>query len=63
VIFVAPGNESNETEFCLDNCRTGIKEFLLKYSAPTSLSANAQPLDNFTTIISLHRGSTGDKWV
>jgi hypothetical protein len=35
----------------------------LKYSAPTSLSAKARPLDNFVTVISLHAGSEGEKFV
>lgn len=63
VIFFAPGNERNEAEFSTENARRGIKEFLLKYSAPTSLSAKARPLDNFVTIISLHSGSEGEKYV
>jgi hypothetical protein len=36
---------------------------LLKYSAPTSLSAKALPLENFVTVISLHSGSEGEKYV
>lgn len=63
-IFIAPGNEKNEVEFCMENLRKGVKEFLLKYSAPTSLSAKALPLEgNFVTILSLHEGSEGEKWV
>ena len=62
VIFFAPGNEINEAEFCLENVRRGVKEFLLKYSAPTSLSAKARPLDNFVTVISLHAGSEGERF-
>ena len=57
VIFVAPGNDREEVEFCLDNLRKGVKEFLHKYSAPTSLSPIAAPLDKFVTIMSLHKGS------
>lgn len=39
-----------------------MKEFLLKYSAPTSLSPKALPLaGNFTTIISLQEGSEGQQ--
>ncbi len=63
VIFVAPGNERAEAEFCIENIRKGVREFLLKYSAPTSLSAKARPLDNFTTVISLHSGSEGEAYV
>lgn len=63
VIFFAPGNETNEAEFAMENVRKGIKEFLLKYSAPTSLSPKALPLDNFVTVISLHSGSNGEKYV
>ena len=40
--------------------RKGVKEFLLKYSSPTSLNAKALPLDkNFVTIISVHKGTEG----
>jgi hypothetical protein len=53
VIFLNPGNEVRETNFCLENGRRGIKEFLLKYSAPTSLSVKAAPLDKFVTIVSV----------
>jgi len=63
VIFYAPGNEVNEAEFGVENVRKGIKEFLLKYSAPTSLSPKAAPMDNFVTIISLHAGSDGEKYI
>ena len=63
MIFFAPGNEHSEAEFSTENARRGIKEFLLKYSAPTSLSAKARPLDNFVTVISLHSGSEGEKFV
>lgn len=62
VIFFAPGNERNEAEFCVENVRRGVKEFLLKYSAPTSLSAKARPLDNFVTVISTHSGSEGERY-
>ena len=62
VIFFAPGNEKNEAEFSMENARRGVKEFLLKYSAPTSMSAKALPLDNFVTVISLHSGSEGEKY-
>ena len=58
-IFIAPGNEKSEVEFCMENLRKGVKEFLLKYSAPTSLSPNALPLDKFVTIISVQEGSDG----
>lgn len=45
----------------METVRRGVKEFLLKYSAPTSMSAKARPLSNFTTIISLQKGSEGEK--
>ena len=35
----------------------------MKYSAPTSLSPKASPMDNFVTIISLHEGSDGAKYI
>jgi len=63
VIFVAAGNELNEAEFAVENVRKGIKEFLLKYSAPTSLSPKARTLDNFVTVISTHVGSEGEKYI
>jgi hypothetical protein len=63
LIFFAPGNEQSEAEFSTENTRRGIKEFLLKFSAPTSLSPKAHPLENFVTVISLHSGSEGEKYV
>mmetsp|Transcript_13058 Transcript_13058/g.9450 ORF Transcript_13058/g.9450 Transcript_13058/m.9450 type:complete len:335 (-) Transcript_13058:90-1094(-) len=63
VIFVAPGNEVNEAEFAMENVRKGVREFLLKYSAPTSLSPKAPPLDHYVTVISLHKGSRGEQFV
>lgn len=63
-VFLAPGNEVSEVKFCMENLRKGVKEFLLKYSAPTSLSPKALPLaDNFATIISTHKGSDAERWV
>ena len=61
VIFFAPGNEAVEAEFTMETVRRGVKEFLLKYSAPTSMSAKARPSSSFTTVISLQRGSEGEK--
>lgn len=62
-IFIAPGNEKAEAEFCLENLRKGVKEFLLKYSSPTSLNAKAVPLDTgFVTVISVHAGSEGEAY-
>lgn len=64
VIFVAPGNEKVEAEFSMESLRKGVKEFLLKYSAPTSLSPKALPLEgNFVTILSTHSGSEGEAYV
>ena len=63
VIFFAPGNELKEAQFTAENARKGIREFLLKYSAPTSLSAKARPLDNFVTVISTHSGSAGEQYI
>jgi len=63
-IFIAAGNEKSEIDFCFENLRRGVKEFLLKYSAPTSLSSKALPLDgNFVTVISVQKGSEGEKRV
>lgn len=44
----------------MENIRKGVKEFLLKYSAPTSLSLKAPPLDKYVTVLSLHKGSEGE---
>lgn len=63
VIFVAAGNELGEAQFAAENIRKGVKEFLLKYSAPTSLSPKARPMDNFVTVISTHSGSEGEKYM
>lgn len=64
VIFIAPGNEKAEAQFCIENLRKGVKEFLLKYSAPSSLSPKALPLEgNFVTVMSLHSGSEGEAFV
>ena len=63
VVFYAPGNEEREVEFGIDSVRKGVKEFLLKYSSPTSLSPKAPPLESYTTIISLHRGSEAETYV
>lgn len=63
MIFYAPGNELKEAQFTAENTRKGIREFLLKYSAPTSLSPKARPLDNFVTVISVHAGSPGEQYI
>jgi len=63
VIFFAPGNELKEAEFTADSTRKGIQEFLLKYSAPTSLSSKARHLDHFVTVISTHSGSAGEQYI
>lgn len=47
----------------MDSIRIGIQEFLLKYSAPTSLSPKALPLEKFHTVISVHKGSPGEQWM
>jgi hypothetical protein len=63
-IFIAPGNEKNEVEYCMENLRKGVKEFLLKFSNPTSLSHKALPLDgNFVTVLSVMEGSDGEAYV
>lgn len=63
VVFFAPGNEKNEAAFCFESVKKGVEEFLLKYSAPTSLSPVAKPLSKFHTFISLEKGSSSDKYV
>lgn len=63
MIFVAAGNELNEAEFAAENIRKGIKEFFLKYSAPTSLSPKAKTLDNFAVVVSTHAGSDGERYI
>ena len=62
MIFYAPGNELKEAQFTAEATRKGVREFLLKYSAPTSLSPKARPLDNFVTVISTHAGSPGEQY-
>ena len=47
----------------MENVRRGIKEFLLKYSYPTSLSKKAPPLENYVTVLSVHKGSEGEEYV
>jgi len=47
----------------MENVRKGVKEFILKYSSPTSLSPKAPPVDHYTTIISVHKGSEAEKFV
>lgn len=63
VIFFSPGNEENEALFSLASVRKGVEEFLLKYSAPTSLSPVAKPMDKFHTIISVEGGSNAETYV
>ncbi len=63
MIFYAPGNELKEAQFTAESTRKGIREFLLKYSAPTSLSPKARPIDNFVTVISTHSGSAGEQYI
>jgi lipid A disaccharide synthetase len=63
VIFFAPGDEVKEAEFTLPNVVKGVKEFILKYSCPTSLSPKAPPVDHFTTVISIHKGSESEKYI
>ena len=62
-MFFAPGNEEKEAIFCTDTVRRGVKEFILKYSSPTSLSPKAPPMENYATILSLHRGSDAETYV
>ena len=58
---MAPGNTKEEVEFTFEACRAGVEQFLLKYSAPTSLSPIAKPMDKFHTVISLNSGSEGER--
>jgi hypothetical protein len=62
-VFIAPGNEHNEAQFSLDPLRLGIKEFILKYSSPTSLAPKAPPAGKFVTVMSTHKGSAGEEFV
>ena len=59
LVFVNLGNQAQEVEWCYENVRKGVDEFLLKYSAPTSLSPIAKPKDKFHTVISVQNGSSG----
>lgn len=63
IVFFSPGNEKKEAEFCIETVRKGIKEFILKYSSPTSLSPKAPPAENYVTVISLQRGSEVESYV
>ena len=63
VVFFAPGNDFEEAEFSLEPVRLGIKEFILKYSSPTSLSARAPPASQFCTVISVHKGSHAEQLI
>jgi hypothetical protein len=47
----------------MDSVRRGVKEFLLKYSSPTSLSPKAPSLDHFTTVLSIHKGSEAETFI
>lgn len=57
VIFFSPGNRDTEVEWSFDHVQKGIDEFLLKYSAPTSLSPIAAPLEKFHVVISIDETS------
>ncbi len=63
VVFFAPGNEVKEAEFCMDSVRRGLREFLFKYSSPSSLSPKAPALDQYTTVISVQRGSDSEAYI
>lgn len=56
-----PGNNEKDVLFSYEQIRKGVKEFLLKYSSPTSLSPVAKDLSTFRTVISLQQGSSGEK--
>lgn len=47
----------------MDSVRRGIKEFILKYSSPTSLSPKSPPKEHYTTVLSLEKGSPAEKYV
>lgn len=61
MFFVNLGNTAKEVIFSFETVRKGIKEFLLKYSAPTSLSPLAKDTSHFRTIISVDAGSEGEQ--
>lgn len=63
MIFFAPGNEKNEAVFSFESARRGVEEFVLKYSAPTSLSPVAKPMEQFHTVISLEEGSEAEHYI
>jgi hypothetical protein len=62
-VFFAPGNEVKEAQFSMDSVRRGIREFLFKYSSPSSLSPKAPAMDNYTTVISVQRGSESEAYI
>ena len=47
----------------MEKSRLGINEFLLKYSAPTSLSARAPKLEKFTIVVSYQKGSESEQFI
>jgi len=55
MLFVNPGNELKEAEFCLDECRKGIEEFCRKYFSPTSLEPRAMPQEKLVTYMPIQK--------
>ena len=47
----------------MDSVRRGLREFLFKYSSPSSLSPKAPTLDQYTTVISVQRGSDAEAYI
>lgn len=47
----------------MDSVRRGIREFLFKYSSPSSLSPKAPSMDHYTTVISVQRGSDAESYI
>eukprot|EP00826_Nyctotherus_ovalis_P050039 TRINITY_DN6093_c0_g1_i19.p1 TRINITY_DN6093_c0_g1~~TRINITY_DN6093_c0_g1_i19.p1 ORF type:complete len:286 (-),score=75.05 TRINITY_DN6093_c0_g1_i19:691-1548(-) len=55
LVFVNPGNEKREAEFCLEECRRGVEEFRRKYFSPTSLEPRAMPRENLITYMPIQK--------
>jgi hypothetical protein len=63
LVFFAPGDTIEETEYTLEAFLKGYNEFILKNSYPTSLSHYAPPKNSFKLVISIHQGTSSEKFV
>ena len=56
LLFVNPGNDKAEAEFCLNECKMGVEEFARKYFSPTSLEPRALPKEHLVTFLPIKKG-------